>query len=153
MVMDRLLQIYVHLFYRRDVDGNSFDVVFFEEAWLHSYQRPCKAYANCVSGEKGVLKCILRKTFHYLNHSLPWNQTSALGYLGEVATSTASGQGYLILNGSTMVLFISICLHHRTFYKMFHHIIQKLGQPDKVQSDHETLCHSIRFHLMVKEWL
>lgn len=88
---------------------------------------------------------------NFTNHSLPYNQTTPLGYFGDVVASIAIGQGYLITSGSIMILFISICLHHRTFFNMFQHFTRKLDQSNRNQSDHECLCHLIRFHLMVKE--
>lgn len=57
---------------------------------------------------------------------------------------------YLVTNGSLLLLFISICLHHLSFYKMFRDEARKLDYRDKDRNDAEHLRKLIRFHIIVK---
>lgn len=61
------------------------------------------------------------------------------------------GQVYLISNGATLLLFISLCLHHRAFYKMFQRIAIKLDRPNGDHNIREILCEIIQFHSSAKE--
>lgn len=49
------------------------------------------------------------------------------------------------------MLFISICLHHETFYKMFQNEAKKLDDHDKHRNDADHLRKMIRFHILVKK--
>lgn len=82
---------------------------------------------------------------------LPWNQTSALGYAQDLFVEVLIGEAYMIFNGSFLLLFISICLHHQAFYKIFQLAVRKLDFSDRNQSDETTMCQLIRFHILVKE--
>lgn len=75
-----------------------------------------------------------------------WNQTTYFGYFGEVISLSLGAGTYLIASGAVMLLFISVCLHHRAFFKIFEHTIDTLKQCDK-----KSLCDLIRFHVTVKE--
>lgn len=87
--------------------------------------------------------------------SLPWNQKNLLGYFAEVIFNIHIANGYLLINGSMLLLFISLCYHHLAFYKMFKHTLQKLNEPNKRgDNEHQLLCGElIRFHNLVKEWV
>lgn len=49
------------------------------------------------------------------------------------------------------MLFIGICLHHQAFFKIFHHGVSKLNQPDESQNDAELLRKLVQFRVLVKE--
>lgn len=91
----------------------------------------------------------------HLVYSLPWNQTTPLGYLAEICFQMLCGEAYLTFNGSVILLFISMCLYHQAFYKMFQYSMRKMNQPpDEGQQDTKgVLCNFIRFHISVKEWV
>lgn len=87
-------------------------------------------------------------------YSLPWNQTTFMGYVGELALSIPAGFGYWFVNGTFLLLFISICTHHQAFCEMLGHSVEKLNRSD---GDENSQCIAksfrdfIRFHLSVKE--
>lgn len=83
--------------------------------------------------------------------SLPWDQETPLGYFGEICISMICIEAYLLDNGALVLLFISMCLHHQAFYKMFQHSLLKLNRPDKNRNDKKHICNLIRFHISVKE--
>lgn len=97
-------------------------------------------------------KCVFQNLL-----SLPWDQSSVVGYLGEVFHITIATKVYLIVNGVPLMLFISICTQHRAFYPIFKHSIDKWNARDKIQQiqhhrdGKKFICGLIRFHLSVKE--
>lgn len=87
------------------------------------------------------------------NFSLPWDQTTAMGYIGELAFSMPIGLGYFSINGGFLLLFISICQHHQAFYKIFEQSVNKLtrSNDENNRCDARVLCNVIRFHIKIKE--
>lgn len=85
--------------------------------------------------------------------SLPWDQTTKLGYFMEMICDLIFGEFYLLGNGAFLLLFISICLYHLAFYKRFKYSISKLSQSENPGNDKKLLCDLIQFHNMVKEWV
>lgn len=51
--------------------------------------------------------------------SMPWNTQTPLGYAGEVLFGLLLSEAYLIGNGSILMLFVCICLHHKAFQVIF----------------------------------
>lgn len=91
--------------------------------------------------------------FSIQSFSLPWNQTTFLGYSVEIAFTIYQGQTYMISNGVLLLFFISKCYHHQAFYSMFKHSVAKLEQSDANQSDKRLLCDLIQFHVSIREWV
>ena len=56
----------------------------------------------------------------------------------------------MLFNGTILLLFSSVCLHHLAFYKMFEHTLHQLDQPRNKRNDKKLLCELIRFHNTVK---
>lgn len=83
--------------------------------------------------------------------STPWDQQTPIGYFAIILFSNLAAQAYLLTNGITLLLFISICLQHRAFYKVVEHSLRKLDYKDGKRLDKESLCKLIRFHMMIKE--
>lgn len=85
--------------------------------------------------------------------SLPWNQTTFLGYIGELSLNFPIIAGYWVVNGTFLLLFIAICQHHQAFYKIFKHSVNKLNQIDNGSnhSSSRSLCDLMRFHLSIVE--
>lgn len=53
--------------------------------------------------------------------------------------------------GAVLLLFTSLCMHHRTFYTMFDQSVTKLFQPNHTRNKHEQICDLIRLHSTMKE--
>lgn len=89
------------------------------------------------------------------NFRLPWNQTTLYGYYGEVITCTAFGNVYGAIIFTLSLFFVSICLHHEAFCKMFKVWIDDWngheGNRESRCSDEQFICNLIRFHVTVKE--
>lgn len=109
----------------------------------------------------GVLKFITKfnPEIHWSNSffpkniiRLPWNQETLLGYFGETCYFVVVSLSYLIINGTFMLLFISLCLHNGAFYEMFHHFIRKWEESDENRNDVEFLHKLIEFHVSTKKW-
>lgn len=90
-----------------------------------------------------------------VNFSLPWNQTTLYGYYGELVTITTVGNVYAAITFTLSLFFVSICLHHQAFCKMFKLWVdawnEDRGNYENDSKDEQFLCDLIRFHIEVKE--
>lgn len=86
------------------------------------------------------------KTFDDIHFSLPWNQSTYLGYFAEILFHSITSYGYGISIGTPLLLFISLCFHHQAFSKMFKHSID-----ESEKYDAKLLCDFIRFHISAKK--
>lgn len=88
-----------------------------------------------------------------LDFSLPWNQatTNMVGYIFEMIFVMMIALSYLLVNGSFLLLFVSICFHHRAFHEMFEHSTKQLGKFGESRNDLERLCRLVQFHTTIKE--
>lgn len=72
--------------------------------------------------------------------------------MAEEGCVTIFGDVYASESFTLLLFFVSICLHHRAFYRMFKHWIDKRNRQQRNDSDEMFLCDLIRFHIMVKEY-
>lgn len=82
--------------------------------------------------------------------SLPWNQTSLLGYFGELFLSFIIGGAYLSSNALFLLTFISMCLHHQAFLQIFRDLTLDLDHCNENRTDKKLLFKLIDFHYTVK---
>lgn len=82
--------------------------------------------------------------------SYPWNQTTFLGYSGEVVGITIFGNEYSAILFVLVFLFVSICLHHQAFAKMFKLWVYEWNRHGDANAE-KFLCNLIRFHISIKE--
>lgn len=79
------------------------------------------------------------------------------GYFAEIVWSILLLFAYMMVNGVTLLTFISFCLHHRAFYQLIKHSMDQLKQPsdnevaDDNRCDEKFLRDSIEFHMSIKE--
>lgn len=90
---------------------------------------------------------------NYCNCRLPWNQQTVIGFLGDLLVTIGAGSFYLLYNGIFVALFVSICLHHRAFYRMYECLVQRLDEPDNSRSDQEILREIVDLQVLTKEWV
>lgn len=83
--------------------------------------------------------------------SLPWDQSTPLGYFTEVCFVAHNGLTYFVGSGGLLLFLISICFHHHAFYQIFKQSVDELNYFDGNRNDKELLCDLIRFHTLVKE--
>lgn len=82
----------------------------------------------------------------------PWNQTTVIGYLGEDFYIIYFASIYGIVAGLILLLFISICIFHLTFYKMIEHLINEWNQNrHRFPNDEQFVRDLIGFHVEIKE--
>lgn len=79
--------------------------------------------------------------------SLPWNQTTILGYFGEICFTVIASETYLIVTGVFLILFISICNHHQAFYDIFKQSINECNRHDE-----KFIRGLIQFHISTKRY-
>lgn len=96
---------------------------------------------------------IFLKIFYYIFAiiRLPWNQSTPHGYALEIAFDLYHGWTYMLSNGALLFLFISICLHHKSFYKIFRNEAKKLNYRDRHRNDADHLRKMIEFHILSKQ--
>lgn len=85
-----------------------------------------------------------------IHFSLPWNQTTYLGYFGEIVQDIVVTAGYIVANGALLLLFISISIYHQAFQKIFKHSVVKLKAIGKKNKD-EVICELVRLHVSAKQ--
>lgn len=93
--------------------------------------------------------------FSLSNFSLPWNQSTCLGYFGETIYSIPVGEAYLIANVSILTLFLVFCIHIEAFSEIFTDMIVKWNQHSDATECNEgkSIVDLIRFYLLVKKWV
>ncbi|XP_055305850.1 odorant receptor 4-like [Sitodiplosis mosellana] len=80
----------------------------------------------------------------------PWNQHTVMGYCVEICADIICGFCYFFYNGIVLLMFISICWHHRAFCQIIGHLVRKLDQRDTSQNDKVLLSKLIRSHIQFK---
>lgn len=90
---------------------------------------------------------------NYQNFSLPWNQTTYCGYIGEITFGTILAVSYGFTMHAVLILFISMCIYHVKFLDMFDHLAEKLDNCSRVQCVNAKLCDMIRFRISVQKWV
>lgn len=151
--MDNLLQIFCIYYHWWDNIGSNLCILLVLESWN------VRCWSHVSGSSNGVRKwsSISVRSLLFVESdklhdefdvrfSLPWNQRTPAGYATDVCFVAGFSYEYFILNGVPLVLFISICLHHQAFYKMFKHSIDNSSQYDA-----KLLCDLIRFHILVKK--
>lgn len=81
---------------------------------------------------------------------MPWDHTTPLGYTGEILFGALLSEAYLIGNGSILMLFVCMCLHHKAFFKMFEQMVHKLDLVDRGLEAKNRLCEIIQFYVSAK---
>lgn len=82
--------------------------------------------------------------------SLPWNQSTLLGYFGEVFFITATSVPYFTINAAVLILFISISKYHEQFYQMFSTITTGLNYSKGAKHEMETIRDLVNFRVLVQ---
>ncbi|XP_055309884.1 odorant receptor 82a-like [Sitodiplosis mosellana] len=91
----------------------------------------------------------------------PWSFQSPLGYFVEVIYDVIISEAYFIANGALILLFISLCVHHRAFLRCFKlftcklDLIQTNGRKKsnkKPDDKKKALFELIRFHVSIKSF-
>lgn len=95
-------------------------------------------------------KCFCRSIFIKFSNSLPWDQSTPIGYFAEICYDIFVSQSYLILNGAFLILFISLCFHFDTFNEMFQHLMQKFNDSKQMKDNWKVLCIAIDFQCSIR---
>lgn len=94
--------------------------------------------------------CVRVRVFFGAKFSLPWDQTTLVGYVKELGFLIATGFGFFSCYAAFLLLFISICQHHQAFYKMIKHSVNKLKRSDQNRCGPKFLRDLMRFHISIK---
>lgn len=86
------------------------------------------------------------------SHSLPWNQNTILGYVGEIYVGLLNIKMFWIASVQVMFLFIAICLYIFTFYEMFLSFICRLKHLKVNEQRHNAIIEMIEFHKDIKRY-
>lgn len=73
------------------------------------------------------------------------------GYIIEISYSYIACVCYYLSYGSILLLFISICLFHHAFSKMFRRFLTKMDPFDENQNNREYFRKLIQFHVSTTE--
>lgn len=90
--------------------------------------------------------------FHFIvSYSMPWDQTTKLGFYMEIGFCLCSGGSFYFVNGALFLFFISMCFHHQAFYQMFLHSVRRLDRSEENRNKKQIIYALIDFHNSVKE--
>lgn len=95
--------------------------------------------------------------FLSLSFSLPWNQSTILGYFMEQMFDIVMCLVYFPVNGILLLPFISICIHYRTFYQIIRNLVDhwndstKNHQFNNIEIDRKFICDLIQFDISFKK--
>lgn len=78
---------------------------------------------------------------------MPWNQSTPLGYVGELITVSSSATSYYIVVGILLISLISICWHHVAFFEIFE---RELHEFDRTDNSPNHLFELIQFHTAIR---
>lgn len=87
-----------------------------------------------------------------INVSLPWDQTTPLGYFGEMCFSIMNLEAFWIVGGQILLLFIFVCRNNFIFAEMFVSFLNEFDQLENMQEKHIAIQNLIAFHTDVKRW-
>lgn len=68
----------------------------------------------------------------------------------ELCFSIAGGGSCAIVYSTLLIFFISICLHHQAFYKMFSHLVFELNTMHENRNRKQLMREIVRFHITAK---
>lgn len=83
--------------------------------------------------------------------SLPVDQSKLFGYIVEICSTMLCGEAFYDVNGSVLVLFISMCFHHQAFANIFKYSTDKLNECNQKQKAEQIICDLVRFRILVQE--
>lgn len=96
-------------------------------------------------------KCFCRSIFIKFSNSLPWDQSTPIGYFAEICYDIFVSQSYLIFNGAFLILFVSLCYHFRTFDEMNEHLIEKISDSAQmIKANRKILCTAVDFQCTIR---
>lgn len=82
---------------------------------------------------------------------MPWNQKTSLGYFVEICASFTVVESYMVVNGTFLVLFLSMCEQHQGFYRVAQHLLKGLDQVHNRKTVEMLLKKLIRIHVMAEQ--
>lgn len=82
------------------------------------------------------------------NFSLPWDQTTLIGYFEEMVFTAVVAFAFWFTNGVFLIFFTSICIHHRAFYEIFKHSVEKFNRRYR---NTKSIRELIYFYMLIKK--
>lgn len=82
--------------------------------------------------------------------SLPWDQTTPLGYFGEICIFILNIEVFWAVGGHVLLLFICLCENNFVFSDMFVSFIEGFDQLDGMQKKCDSIRNLVGFHNDVK---
>lgn len=151
--MAKLLHMHVRHFRMCGNDELRFGVVLLDQAGKIRYEIFRSLVYICVSWNEWNFENVQERNLNkWFNFSFLWNNDTPMAYLVEMCFTFIVGQSFLLCVGSLQLLYISICLHHRAFYKVIQNSLHTLDHADRHQNYEVFLCKLIRFHISTKRW-
>lgn len=85
--------------------------------------------------------------------SLPWNQASIFGYMGEIIADIFIFNFVMFVGVQLFLLFISLCVHFIAFNEMFASFVTELDNKTQNQSKVHIIRKLIEFHMDIKGYV
>lgn len=84
------------------------------------------------------------------SYSLPWNQTTAFGYFGEMFFVTFNLELFWAVGGQVLLLFIFLCENNFVFAAMFVDFITEFDRMKDMPTKYDLIRKLIGFHNDIK---
>lgn len=85
--------------------------------------------------------------------SLPWNQKTPIGYVGQNGLSCIICGVYFFINGAVLMLFVSLTWILQSFTKMYRLTVKKYNNPSQNRNNEAILHGLIDFQNMARQWV
>lgn len=88
---------------------------------------------------------------HFSHSSLPWDQSTYLGYFAEISFNALNFLCFVTANGAFFLLFMFMSYHHQAFYDIFKHSMAEIDCcSDANEFNKKSLCDFIEYHVSIK---
>lgn len=91
--------------------------------------------------------------FIILQNSLPCDQHTKLGYFYELIFDFFVANNYMFVSVFSFVLFVSLCMFHPAFYKIFEHHVRIMNGRDERRNYKKHIIDLIRFHMSISGYV
>lgn len=111
---------------------------------------------NSSKKKKHILTCpkftseFNKISFH--SHSLPWDQTTPIGYCGEICFSILNIEVFWAVGAQVLLLFIFLCKNNFAFCAMFESFVNEFHKMKDMRKKHDAIRKLVNFHNNVKRY-
>lgn len=89
----------------------------------------------------------------FVHTRLPWDQTTPIGYFGEICIALLHGQMILAVDNQVLLIFVFLCKNNFAFTEMFANFIDQFGRIHGMQQKCDSIRKLVDFHNDIKRFV